>query len=803
MRKIKESLTKQFLIIVAVIVAISQIGIISVIADVSEPNNNVLITSEKTNAGIDEVFKVTVKGDEGELTDFKISYPKALTLVSEKNINKKQTEYQFKASTEGEFTVNGLLKDKELEGVTIKVKNEKEAEKAKEVDTTPKVSLNKSDVIEEEPIDKGTKNATLEYDVNLSAQKDVDFSSGENYLGFSYKVTINSTANPTTVLKGVNLTLSIPKGYKLDVDAMVIGPDDIVKEYSVNSDGTVNIILNDIAKTLAEFTIAIVPITEVSNSGNIHDRYDGEILQGTIVGSETVSGKIPHSEQNTTLHGTTNYVVNKTATTSPGSTNRLVTYTFNINRIGSQKEITLQNLKLEDNIPAGAIIKSSKNAGGKWTITGDQGTGWKATWERDKRFYGAGNPLSAQDTTLPNLVVEYPEDKFPDNEKPPKNNVTMTAHDNNPNETILEGKPGEAQGPPLSSGEDDSTGISKEILTGTWLSGSTYSSYVINGNFMADGNSDKRIKNMTIEDNKDLFGNDVFWEHFLISNMKIELNDQVVTDSTDVKVTYKTNKNSWKSASSAKAKTSLSIGFHIKGSINYNKSDGTDLSIDLEPGEIITGWKISIDNEKNEIDSEQVKVTVNGTASIINIFDKTHDLNVKSIHNTASQNVEFDDGSKTDEKTDKATVNLKPNLNLNTVVSIPSSLTVGKNNNFTVYASNVTTEEDVDGVVMKVVLPAGISLDTSVGVTAASEKLGAPYENIDVPQPGKDINIYTEMLSANDDYKSSRQVVVFKFKKEFATLLTADNASDRNIVDSGFKYNIPVKVTQVAYDAFL
>ena len=263
----------------AVIVAISQIGIISVIADVSEPNNNVLITSEKTNAGIDEVFKVTVKGDEGELTDFKISYPKALTLVSEKNINKKQTEYQFKASTEGEFTVNGLLKDKELEGVTIKVKNEKEAEKAKEVDTTPKVSLNKSDVIEEEPIDKGTKNATLEYDVNLSAQKDVDFSSGENYLGFSYKVTINSTANPTTVLKGVNLTLSIPKGYKLDVDAMVIGPDDIVKEYSVNSDGTVNIILNDIAKTLAEFTIAIVPITEVSNSGNIHDRYDGEILK--------------------------------------------------------------------------------------------------------------------------------------------------------------------------------------------------------------------------------------------------------------------------------------------------------------------------------------------------------------------------------------------------------------------------------------------------------------------------------------------------------------------------------------------
>ncbi|SLM91600.1 hypothetical protein FM106_03700 [Brachybacterium faecium] len=96
MRKIKESLTKQFLIIVAVIVAISQIGIISVIADVSEPNNNVLITSEKTNAGIDEVFKVTVKGDEGELTDFKISYPKALTLVSEKTSTKNKLNISLK-----------------------------------------------------------------------------------------------------------------------------------------------------------------------------------------------------------------------------------------------------------------------------------------------------------------------------------------------------------------------------------------------------------------------------------------------------------------------------------------------------------------------------------------------------------------------------------------------------------------------------------------------------------------------------------------------------------------------------------
>lgn len=89
MHKIKESLTKQLLIIVAVIVAISQIGIISVIADVNEPTSDVLITSEKTNVGIDEVFKVNVKGDEVDLTDFKISYPKSLTLVSEKKHQQK------------------------------------------------------------------------------------------------------------------------------------------------------------------------------------------------------------------------------------------------------------------------------------------------------------------------------------------------------------------------------------------------------------------------------------------------------------------------------------------------------------------------------------------------------------------------------------------------------------------------------------------------------------------------------------------------------------------------------------------
>ena len=806
MHKIKESLTKQLLIIVAVIVAISQIGIISVIADVNEPTSDVLITSEKTNVGIDEVFKVNVKGDEVDLTDFKISYPKSLILVSEKNINKKHIEYQFKASTEGEFTVNGLLKDKELEGVTIKVKNEKEAEKAKEADATPKASLNKSVVAEKDPIDKGTKNATLEYDVNLSAQKDVDFSSGENYLGFPYKVTINSTANATNTLAGVNLTFKIPSGYKLSSDGensgIVTGPDSIVKEYTINDDGTINIVLNEITKTIAEFTIAIVPITDAGSEANIHDRYDGEILTGSIVGSETVSGKVPQSEQQTTLHGTTDYAVNKTAATAPGSTNRLVTYSFNVNRVGSNKEITLQNLKLEDNIPAGAIIKSSNNAGGKWIITGDQNTGWKAIWERDKQFYGAGNSLSSQDGEIPSLVVEYPEDKFPDDTRPPKNIVTMSANDNNPESTEIAGKPSEAQGPILSSGEDDSSGLDKKILTNTWLSGSIYSNYEVNGSFVADKNSKKSVKNMTIEDSMDRFGNEVFWSHFIISNINIQLNTPIVEGDTKLTVSYKTNKNGWRNASDAKAKSVLKIGFHVVGSLNYAQTDKSDLQIDLQPGEVLTGWKVSVVNEKDKAENVQPKIIVNGISSFANIFDQTIDHSIKSIQNTASQEVEFKDGSISEEKTSEAKVNLQPNLNLNTIVNVPSTLTVGKTNNFTVYANNLTPEEDVDGAIMRVVLPAGVTLDSSKGVSAAEKKLGAPY-NIDVPQPGNDIDITTEVLPATADYNASRQVVVFKFKKALATLQKAGSASDRNIGNSGFKYNLPVNVSQVAYDAFI
>ncbi|WP_176717791.1 hypothetical protein, partial [Brochothrix thermosphacta] len=130
-------------------------------------------------------------------------------------------------------------------------------------------------------------------------------------------------------------------------------------------------------------------------------------------------------------HGSTDYAVNKTAATPPASNNRFVTDTLPVNRIGSEKEITLQNLQLEDNIPAGAVIRSSNNAGGKWTITGNENTGWKAIWDRDKRFYGAGASLSSQDGELPSLLVEYPKDDFPDDTTPPKNTVTLSAHDNN------------------------------------------------------------------------------------------------------------------------------------------------------------------------------------------------------------------------------------------------------------------------------------------------------------------------------------------------------------------------------------
>lgn len=106
--------------------------------------------------------------------------------------------------------------------------------------------------------------------------------------------------------------------------------------------------------------------------------------------------------------------------------------------------------------------------------------------------------------------MEYPEDKFPDDTRPPKNIVTMSANDNNPESTEIAGKPSEAQGPILSSGEDDSSGLDKKILTNTWLSGSIYSNYEVNGSFVADKNSKKSVKNMTIEDSMDRFGNEVF-----------------------------------------------------------------------------------------------------------------------------------------------------------------------------------------------------------------------------------------------------------------------------------------------------
>ena len=800
MKNIKEFMIKSLLIIITIIVMISQVGMVSVIADVKESTDTIQITSAKEQYEVNEKFDIEVKGTQDDLENFKLNYPKNFELLNEKNKNVNHTVYTFKALNDGIYKVDGNLNGKSIKGIAVKIKaNEVVSNKTS---TSEIVPAEKTDL--DTAISSGnTKKSNLEYSIDLNAQKDVNFSSGENYLGFPYKVTVNSTANTATALTGVSLTFTLPSGYELSGDSgIVTGPNAIVKEYSINADGTIQIVLNEIKKTIAEFTIAIVPITSSKSKTNVHDRYDGEILHGSIIGSETLSGKIPQSEKNTTLHGSTDYAVNKTAATPPASNNRFVTYTFNVNRIGSEKEITLQNLQLEDNIPAGAVIRSSNNAGGKWTITGNENTGWKAIWDRDKRFYGAGASLSSQDGELPSLLVEYPKDDFPDDTTPPKNTVTLSAHDNNSDGAVIEGEPDEAQGPLLTSGEDDSGGLSKEILTNKWLSSSIYSNYEVNGSYIGMANSDKSFESMTLEDNMDRFDNDTFWSHFLISNMNIQVSDAVVKADTNLTVSYKTNKNGWKTAYSEKSKSVLRIGYHIKGSLNYAQVDKTDSQIDLEPNEILTGWKVSVNSPKNKVENVQAKVSVSGVSSLANIYDRTIEPKSLTIQNTANQIVTFKDGSKSEEKIDKATVPLMPNLNLNTTVSTPSALTVGKENEFTVYANNITLDEDVEGVIMRVVLPAGVTLDTDKGVSAVNKQLEAPYD-LDVPQPGKDIDISTEVLVENDEYKASRQVVVFRFKKPLVSLQTANSATDRNIANTGFKYNIPVNVSQVAYEAFI
>lgn len=646
----------------------------------------------------------------------------------------------------------------------------------------------------------------MDYTLDLRVPSEVKYASSNGYIGFSYQVVIQSNASLSEPLKSMAVDFIPPQGYK--IDRLPLGQDSLFKDYKVNSDNTVAIQLNDINKGIVTFVIPVIQIMDSQASNNFNHRYNGEKLDASISGQTSFSNKVSKSTAQTTLKGSTDYIAIKKAKVSPGTDFRTVTYQFDAKSNGSYNQFSLNKLLLNDVIPSGAIIVSSRDAGGKWTITGDQNSGWQAQWQRDGIFTGDAKKLSNQDSALPELVVKYPSASFETGKKPPENVVTISGYDSNINENnglghLWTGTAGKAQSVPLEKEEKASSAISTKIDNKNWLSGAVYGNYEVTANYIGSEDNTSTVRSMAIEDTRDLKDNQLFWEHFLLSNIVVELNSKIIASQADYVLEYQTNKKSWRVADNGKATAKKVIGFHVEGSVNYQNFDKLDKDIGLSSGEILTGWRMKINDAKgNSIGREgEATIKVVGVPSYVNIFNGGGGDAVSQVTNTASQKIVFSDDT-VEEKRSSASTKISPNLNLNTVIESPKRLETNQSSSYRVWVSNITPIEETKGAVLRIVLPAGVTLDESKGIVSAFDKMETPYQ-FEVPEPGRDIVISTEILPSGKNYKGDRQVVILRFKKPLPSLLSVVGPSDRQASNKGFAYDLPVIVSQHAMASYI
>lgn len=763
---------------------LSQLNVVTAFAEIMQANGDQLIlTVAKQTASVGEEVEVQVKGTSAALKKVTIDRDEtALSLVKEQVVNENQKNITLKALKEGSFSLKAISGNLISAAATLAVTPVKETTNTSDTQEpavgapTPATPDNTAQL----------KDASQEYNISMTAPAQVTF--GNDY---SYDVIINSSANSAQPITGTELTFTPPAGYS--VDSIPIGADQVVKSYTVNPDGTVTIILNELTDSIVDFKIAMTHI-------NDNDRFNNESIKAEITGNATPSGQIPTSDATTTIVGNTNYQATKSVETIIGSGNRLVKYSFDINREGNDLQFSLHEQTLTDQIPAGAIITSSTPADGKWTITGDQANGWTAVWTRTNLLVGNSNSLTTQSGSTPSLLISYPEDKFPNKTLPPVNTVNLSGKDKNGQDWA--GKPGSVQGPMLEDGSVTKVGIEKKMNTQEWLSGSVYTSYYVMGSFLKGAGTQDDAASLVLEDAKDEFSNAGFWGHFTPYMLSLNFNESIVQSNAHYVLEYQTTATGWQKADEGVATaTDKRVGFTPENSINYGSIDRLTKEVSLKNGEVLTGWRLKVydPNGKDIGAFSQVKVTALGIPSYKNIYTQAIEK-TDNLKNTAKVNVTKADGTKLAEETGSDTVNVKKNLNLNTVIEAPKSLEVNKTGNYTVYASNLTPEEDVTGTVMRVVLPAGVTYDRSVGVTANAAS--APYQ-LKTPVPGKDVLITTETLPASANYPFSREVVVFKFMVPLQSMRTPEAASDRGAEGGGFPYTVPVKVSSVAYDAYV
>ncbi|WP_439444146.1 MSCRAMM family protein [Listeria aquatica] len=549
---------------------------------------------------------------------------------------------------------------------------------------------------------------------------------------------------------------------------------------------------------MKNITDGVISFTFNVQTINDDDKYYGMSANATLTGNDVGSGVPTESKATTIITGEVTYTTSKSFTTVPGTGNRVVTYSFNISSSGSKGQFSSWKQVITDSLPAGTQIIGNEGKSGKWDIVGDESTGWQAEWISNK-LHKPGTDLG-NEKDFPTLTVYYPEDKFSNGTRPPKNTSNLKVYDKNNQE--YDGGQGSTQGPAMSEGTPEGVGVDKRSGTnqggGSWYDGYYNRHFQIDGSFVSA--SGKTARELTVEDDRDQYNNQEFWDRLNVYQVDVNFNANMVSAAADYRLEYKTNQHSWEEAYSGNTtKSGDAITFNHADSIGYSKGNKR---VSLTEGERVTGIRVLVGNKNDD----SIKIPSTSVVTLdFYVFPSYNNRETgsgggdeKLWNNHVIANGYNETGIAYKEASDDYALHIKNNLMLGTAVTAPETMNVGEDATYTAYINNQSASFDYKNAVMKVVLPTGIYYDQGKGVSAKADVSDSPYE-LPIPKPGSGVTISTEMIGPTPNDPQQHQVVTFKFNEDIPAMRMAGSATDRMIERKGLGYNIPVQVTSDAY----
>ncbi|MFT4157608.1 MAG: hypothetical protein QM630_06735 [Microbacterium sp.] len=625
--------------------------------------------------------------------------------------------------------------------------------------------------------------ATGDYTVEISAPSSVSVRTG-----FAYDVTIPvegaSTADP---VDGIVLTAVLPEGVAFNsVDTNSGSP--VASSSYDSATRTVTFTLNPLVQELVNFSFSVT-----QNDNNYKD--SDTVFTTTITGSATPSGDTPSDSATTTVTGDHTYTPTKVSETTPGSTNRIVTYIFDINVDQGANTDTFASWgqRLTDTLPAGVEIVSLSDG---WTQTANADGTTTLVWERTNNLYAPSQLTSIPDRSVW-IQVNYPAATFPDGTEPPVNTVDLETQSYNG--TWHDQTPATAQGPAFQPAVDTPTitvGKGYEAQTGLqeyeWTSGTIgRPSYQASASYL-DGGTGENLESLTLTDSGSESGNAAFFDHFDTTRLDVRFN--ATLSALDVPYTFEyqtaAQPGVWQSftLASPTSGTGAIIVVQTTGSAGYTDATAgyTDV-LNLPLGTHLTGWRVTVspDDATSITDLSEVRVYAQGTASYPSLTGG--DDAVADTLNTATAEGETTGGAQIGDD-DPMSVTVVDRINLINQVFAPASVTIGQT---ALYGVSVANRDPAGRTYyddeVRVILPEGVYYAGGAYATATTTTLGRS-----VPQVGDGVTVTTETMVIDG---VEHQVVVLTFDEIVSQNAVGTAKHERPIYGSeSFTYRIPTVV---------